>query len=73
MDTLDPCAWRYVLTMDDLASFGLKTRSDVVGYVGDCVHHIQLLLLSGEDRDFCSVFHTAHQQVWQVILWRTVG
>ena len=21
MDTLDPCAWRYVLTMDDLASF----------------------------------------------------
>ena len=31
MDTLDPCAWRYVLTMDDLASFRLKTRSDVVG------------------------------------------
>ena len=31
MSTLDPCAWRYVLTMDDLASFRLKTRSDVVG------------------------------------------
>ena len=31
MYTLDPCAWRYVLTMDDLASFRLKTRSDVVG------------------------------------------
>ena len=27
MMTLDPCAWRYVLTQDDLASF----RSDVVG------------------------------------------
>ena len=31
LETLDPCAWRYVLTMDDLASFGLLTRSDVVG------------------------------------------
>ena len=31
METLDPCAWRYVLTQDDLASFRLKTRSDVVG------------------------------------------
>ena len=31
METLDPCAWRYVLTMDDLASFRLKARSDVVG------------------------------------------
>ena len=25
------CAWRYVLTMDDLASFRLSTRSDVIG------------------------------------------
>ena len=31
LETLDPCAWRYVLTMDDLASYRLKTRSDVVG------------------------------------------
>ena len=31
METLDPCAWRYVLTQDDLASFRLKARSDVVG------------------------------------------
>ena len=31
MKTLDPCAWRYVLTQDDLASFRLQTRSDVVG------------------------------------------
>ena len=31
MKTLDPCAWRYVLTQDDLASFRLKARSDVVG------------------------------------------
>ena len=29
--TLDPCAWRYVLNQDDLASFRLKVRSDVVG------------------------------------------
>ena len=26
LETLDPCAWRYVLTMDDLASFRLSTR-----------------------------------------------
>ena len=31
METLDPCAWRYVLTQDDLASFRLTTRSDVIG------------------------------------------
>ena len=31
MKTLDPCAWRYVLTQDDIASFRLKARSDVVG------------------------------------------
>ena len=31
IETLDPCAWRYVLTMDDLASYRLTTRSDVVG------------------------------------------
>ena len=31
LETLDPCAWRYVLTMDDLASFRLTTRSDVIG------------------------------------------
>ena len=31
LETLAPCAWRYVLTMDDLASFRLLTRSDVVG------------------------------------------
>ena len=30
LETLDPCAWRYVLTMDDLASFRLTTRSDVI-------------------------------------------
>ena len=29
--TLDPCAWRYVLNQDDLASFRLKVRSDVIG------------------------------------------
>ena len=29
--TLDPCAWRYVLKQDDLASFRLKARSDVIG------------------------------------------
>ena len=28
---LDPCAWRYVLTQDDLANFRLQTRSDVDG------------------------------------------
>ena len=31
MGSLAPCSWRYVLTMDDLASFRLKARSDVVG------------------------------------------
>ena len=31
MKTLGPCAWRYVLTQDDLASFRLKARSDLVG------------------------------------------
>ena len=31
MKTLDPCAWRYVLTQDDLAGFRLKARSDVIG------------------------------------------
>ena len=31
MKTLGPCAWRYVLVQDDLASFRLKARSDVVG------------------------------------------
>ena len=31
MSTLAPCSWRYVLTMDDLARFRLKARSDVVG------------------------------------------
>ena len=31
LETLDPCAWRYVLTMDDLASYRLTTRSDVIG------------------------------------------
>ena len=30
MKTLAPCSWRYVLNMDDLARFRLKTRSDVV-------------------------------------------
>ena len=29
--TLDPCAWRYVLKQDDLASFRLKARSNVIG------------------------------------------
>ena len=28
---IDPCAWRSVLTQDDLASFRLKARSDVIG------------------------------------------
>ena len=31
MKTLDPCAWRYVFTQDDLAGFRLKARSDVIG------------------------------------------
>ena len=31
LETLEPCVWRYVLTMDDLASFRLKARSDVIG------------------------------------------
>ena len=31
METLDPCAWRYVLTQYDLANFRLKARSDVIG------------------------------------------
>ena len=31
LETLDPCAWRYVLTMDDLVSYRPTTRSDVVG------------------------------------------
>ena len=31
MATLDPCAWRYVLTQDDLAIFQLQIRSDVAG------------------------------------------
>ena len=34
LETLDPCAWCYVLTMDDLASYRLTTRSDVVGTWG---------------------------------------
>ena len=41
METLDPCAWRYVLTMDDLASYRLTTRSDVVGAwdIGSTTHN----------------------------------
>ena len=31
LNTLDPCVWRYVLNQDDLASFRLKVRSDVIG------------------------------------------
>ena len=31
LETLDPCVWRYVLNQDDLASFRLKVRSDVIG------------------------------------------
>ena len=31
LDTLDPCAWQYVLKQDDLASFRLAAQSDVVG------------------------------------------
>ena len=30
MQTLDPCSWRYVLNMDDLARYRLKARSDVM-------------------------------------------
>ena len=30
MKTLEPCSWRYVLSMDDLARLRLKARSDVV-------------------------------------------
>ena len=30
IDILDPCVWRYVLNQDDLASFRLNVRSDVV-------------------------------------------
>ena len=30
MQTLGPCSWRYVLNMDDLARYRLKTRSDVM-------------------------------------------
>ena len=30
VQTLSPCSWRYVLSMDDLASLRLKARSDVV-------------------------------------------
>ena len=31
LDSLDPCVWRYVLNQDDLASFWLSVRSDVLG------------------------------------------
>ena len=31
LDVLDPCVWRYVLNQDDLASFRLNARSDVIG------------------------------------------
>ena len=31
LETLEPRVWRYVLTMDDLASLRLKMRSDVTG------------------------------------------
>ena len=30
LDSLDPCVWRYVLDQDDLASFRLNVRLDVV-------------------------------------------
>ena len=30
MQSLGPCSWRYVLNMDDLARYRLKTRSDVM-------------------------------------------
>ena len=30
VQTLDPCSWRYVLSMDDLARLRLKARSDVM-------------------------------------------
>ena len=30
LEILDPCVWRYVLNQDDLASFRLNARSDVV-------------------------------------------
>ena len=32
MQTLAPCSWRYVLSMDDLARLRLKARSDVVSH-----------------------------------------
>ena len=31
LEILDPCVWRHVLNQDDLASFQLNARSDVVG------------------------------------------
>ena len=43
METLDPCAWPYVLTMDDLPTYRLTTRSDVVG-----AWEIRVLLLPPE-------------------------
>ena len=55
MMTLDP--YVYVLTQDDLASFRLKARSDVIGAWEIEPHHIQLLLLSGEDRCVCPQLH----------------
>ena len=32
LETLDPCVWKYVLTQDDLATFRLNARSDVIGF-----------------------------------------
>ena len=34
LEILDPCVWRYVLNQDDLASFRLNVRSDVIGWGG---------------------------------------
>ena len=31
LETLDPCVWKYVLSHDDLATFRLNARSDVIG------------------------------------------
>ena len=51
LEILDPCVWRYVLNQDDLASFRLNARSDVIGVweVETTTYHNNHLSSQGHD------------------------
>ena len=73
LETLDPCAWRYVLTMDDLASYRLTTRSDVVGaweIASTTYNHFYCQVKVGIS---AQCFTQPTSKSGKVILWRTVG